>query len=89
LYKKKTERFFGPQKKLIRSITYTPDFVGEHNGVRFVVETKGNPNETFPLRWKLFKRYLFERQMENILYLPRNQKQVDETVELIKSIGKK
>ena len=34
--------------------TYTPDFVG--NG--FIIETKGNPNEAFPLRWKLFKKLI-------------------------------
>lgn len=88
LYKKKGERYFGPQRQTIRAITYTPDFVGIHNGHPFVIETKGNPNDAFPLRWKLFKRYLYETNNRSVLYMPRNQKQIEEVVELIKNIGK-
>ena len=50
----------GTAKKLynkgskIRPITYTPDFV-DPNG-KFIIETKGYANESFPLRWKLFKQ---------------------------------
>ena len=40
--------------KTVLPITYTPDFVGKN----FIIECKGNMNETFPLRWKLFKNYL-------------------------------
>ena len=87
LYKKKGERYFGPQKKLVRAVTYTPDFVGQHNGRKFIIETKGNPNDAFPLRWKLFKRYLYDNEIQCTIYMPRNQKQVDEVVELIKNIG--
>ena len=38
--------------KVVRSITYTPDFVGD----KWVIETKGfvPSNHSFPLRWKLF-----------------------------------
>ena len=35
-------------------IKYTPDFIGED----FIIETKGRANESFPIRWKLFKRLL-------------------------------
>ena len=34
------------------TIKYTPDFIGKD----FIIETKGRANESFPLRWKLFKR---------------------------------
>jgi len=88
LYKKKGERYFGPQRVLIRAITYTPDFVGSHNGQKFIIETKGNPNDAFPLRWKLFKKHLHDTNNDSILYMPRNQKQTEEVVELIKNIGK-
>jgi len=88
LYKKKGERYFGPQRPNIRAITYTPDFVGTHNGVLFIIETKGNPNDAFPLRWKLFKKYLHDNKIDCVVYMPRNQKQVTEVVELVKNIGK-
>jgi len=39
--------------KAIRKVTYTPDFTGDN----FIIECKGRPNESFPIRWKLFKMY--------------------------------
>ena len=77
----------GTSKKLynkgskIRPITYTPDFVDPKG--KFIIETKGYANESFPLRWKLFKKYLKDNNHHHVLFLPRNKKQVDEVVELI------
>ena len=65
--------------KKILGIKYTPDFIGEG----FIIECKGRANESFPIRWKMFKRYVKDN-MENVtLYKPQNQKQCDETVALI------
>ena len=69
--------------KKIRGITYTPDFVGSD----FIIECKGRPNESFPIRWKLFKMYLFHTRSEVTIYKPQNQKECDETVSLI--LGKR
>lgn len=88
LFKKKGERFFGLQSRTIRPISYTPDFVGQYPHTKgspkyFVIETKGNPNDAFPLRWKLFKRYITVHELDYDLYMPRNQKQVEEVVQII------
>ena len=40
--------------KKILPIKYTPDFIGKD----FIIECKGRANESFPMRWKLFKRYI-------------------------------
>jgi len=69
--------------KKIRSINYTPDFTGNN----FIIECKGRANESFPIRWKLFKKYVSERLRGVTLYKPQNQKECDETVNLI--LGKK
>ena len=80
----------GTQKKLynkgskIRPITYTPDFV-DPNG-KFIIETKGYANESFPLRWKLFKKHLKDEEHRYVLFMPRNKKQVDEVVDIIKQL---
>lgn len=60
-------------------IKYTPDFIGED----FIIECKGRANESFPLRWKLFKKWISENRPEVILYKPQNQKECDKTIELI------
>ena len=71
--------------KKVRAITYTPDFVDPEG--KWIIEVKGYANDVFPVKWKLFKMYLMENDMEECtLYLPKNQKQVKETVELIKKL---
>lgn len=63
----------------VRAMTYTPDFVGDG----FVIECKGQMNDAFPLRWKLFKHFLWRNGLNPILYLPRNQKDVNRVIENI------
>lgn len=65
----------------IRAITYTPDFVNTKD--KWIIEVKGYANDVFPLKWKMFKS-LVEIQGYT-LYLPSTQKQVRETVDLIKA----
>ena len=71
--------------KKILNIKYTPDFIGKD----FIIETKGRANESFPIRWKLFKRLLTEKNfitqdpIKWTLYKPQNQKECDETIRLI------
>ena len=66
--------------KKIRNINYTPDFVGED----WIIETKGIKNESFPMRWKLFKKHLVDKGLKYKLFMPRNQSQVDQCIEMIK-----
>ena len=68
--------------KKIFNIKYTPDFVGKG----FIIETKGRANESFPLRWKMFKKLITENKLGPFtLYKPQNQKECDETIKLILS----
>ena len=67
------------QKKIL-GIKYTPDFVGKD----YIIECKGRANESFPLRWKLFKLWLINNKIGKTLYKPQNQKEVDQTIILIK-----
>ena len=66
------------QKKIL-NIKYTPDFVSPS----FIIECKGRANESFPLRWKMFKKYVKEQIPHVTLYKPQNQKECDEVIELI------
>jgi len=65
--------------KKILPIKYTPDFIG--NG--FIIECKGRANESFPLRWKLFKKVVSNSDPHVIIYKPQNQKECDETIKSI------
>jgi len=70
--------------KKILGIKYTPDFVGKD----YIIECKGRANESFPLRWKLFKLWLTKNNIGKTLYKPQNQKEVDQTILLIKNSRK-
>ena len=66
-------------QKKIQSIKYTPDFVSSS----FIIECKGRANESFPMRWKMFKKYVTHKMKHVTLYKPQNQKECDKVVELI------
>lgn len=71
-------------EKKILPIKYTPDFIGEG----FIIETKGRANESFPLRWKMFKRWIQENEPGTLLIKPQNQKDCDETIKILKAFIK-
>ena len=66
-------------QKKIQNIKYTPDFVSDS----FIIECKGRANESFPLRWKMFKKHVKEHLKHVTLYKPQNQKECDLVVNLI------
>ena len=68
-------------EKKILPIKYTPDFVSSS----FIIECKGRANESFPLRWKMFKKYVKAHLPHVIIYKPQNQKECDEVINLIKT----
>ena len=71
--------FINRGNKKVLNIKYTPDFIGD----TFIIETKGRANESFPMRWKLFKYLLSLMNDKRTLYKPQNQKECDEVVKLI------
>ena len=69
--------------KKVNGISYTPDFVGDG----FYIETKGYANESFPLRWKLFKSLLADdpHSLSDVaLYKPQKISECETVVKLIK-----
>ena len=72
-------QFVDRGNKKILPIKYTPDFIGED----FIIETKGRANESFPMRWKLFKKFINKCYPYVTLYKPQNQKECDQVIELL------
>jgi hypothetical protein len=77
--------FVNRGNKKILNIKYTPDFVSTD----FIIETKGRANDSFPLRWKMFKYLMGSMCDKRVLYKPQNQKECDETIRLILAKQKK
>ena len=72
-------QFVNRGNKKILPIKYTPDFVGKD----FIIECKGRANESFPIRWKLFKRFINDWQPRVTLFKPQNQKECDMVIQLL------
>ena len=80
-----TQRFtivdgFEYKGKKYLPITYKPDFVSD----KFIIECKGFGNELFPMRWKLFKRYLMLNNLDYDLYICKNKKEINDLIYDIK-----
>jgi len=67
--------------KKVLAIKYTPDFEGKN----FIIECKGRANESFPIRWKLFKKFVADNLPNVKLYKPQRQSECDEVIKLIKN----
>lgn len=61
----------------IQQIGYTPDFTLVLNDILIIIETKGRPNDSWPIREKLFKKHLVDNNLSNdtIYVMPRNTAQ--------------
>lgn len=70
-------------KRKLLPIRYTPDFVGDG----FIIEVKGRPNESFPLRWKLFKKHLNSLENPPILFMPKSKSDCEQVIEILKNKG--
>ena len=67
--------------KKVLAISYTPDF----EGTNFIIECKGRANESFPIRWKLFKKHIAKHYPNMRLYKPQKQSECDDVINLIKN----
>ena len=71
--------------KRVRAMTYTPDFVVED---KYIIEVKGFRTPSFNIKWKLFKNYIIENELDWHIYLVHSQKQLREVIERIEELVK-
>jgi hypothetical protein len=87
LYAKHNKSFIQRGKRKVIGVKYTPDFlVFVNKQIRFVIETKGRPNESFPIRLKMFRKWVVDNNKNWDIFIPTNQKQCEQTIELMKQI---
>lgn len=76
------------QEKKLLNVTYTPDFVVTKDKCKIYLDVKGMPNDTYPIKKKLFLRVLEERN-DGYTYLfiePHNIRQITQAIEIIKNL---
>lgn len=72
----------------VRDITYTPDFYMIVDKLHVIIETKGHENDVFPLKRKLFRKYL-EKQKGNFIYFEVHSKgEILKAIQIINNLIK-
>lgn len=75
-------------KKSIRKMDYTPDFVSDDSATpEWVIETKGFALKDFPIRFKLFKNIMAGRKKPPHIFVPKNQADCREVIQILKEKG--
>lgn len=85
---KKTRMLKLDNKRLI-DITYTPDFVFEYKDTIIVIEAKGFENDTFPIKKKLFRKWLENQNSQGNKYIffeIFTKRQLMQAIDIIKNI---
>lgn len=79
-------KYFDDAEHNIRNMTYLPDFTRlDHETKKgWILEVKGFSNDSFPIKWKIFKSYLLKNGYDVTLYKPNNQGNVLKCVQMIK-----
>lgn len=71
--------------KKIMSWTYTPDFVLVINGLTFYIEVKGQPNDVWAYKQKMFLKYL-EQHPDCFFFVIKNIRGLLKSLEIINTI---
>lgn len=84
--KDKVTRMLRLDDKKIISISYTPDFLIKYNGYLVVLEMKGALNDTYPIKRKMFRKWLEENEPKSIYFEIYTKKQLLQAIEIIKNL---
>lgn len=82
---KRIKKVFGLDMKPLLPITYTPDFVLEHNGITVIIEAKGFENDVYPVKRNLFRRHLETLNKPIMFFEIRNRKELLEALRIVEN----
>lgn len=87
--KNKAKQIINNNKKLI-NITYTPDIYFEYQGYKVIIEMKGFTNDVYPIKVKLFRKYIEQLQDSNnyLLFELYTKQQLLTAIQIIEEYGK-
>lgn len=85
------KKVFGLNKTKVQAITYTPDFSFNIDDKLIVIECKGKENDVFPIKKKLFRRWIdaYKRLTGvDILYFEiHKQSELEESIAVMQSLS--
>lgn len=86
----KSRNVFANDNRKLRDITYLPDFYFPYKDYEIYFDTKGMPNDVYPLKKKMFLDMLNKVSLKTnkqiIFFEPHSVKQIKEAIEIIKNL---
>lgn len=80
---KKSRELIKSTSKIL-DITYTPDFVFNYHNMPVFIEVKGYENEVYPLKKKIFRKYLETYVPNGIYFEVRSIREINRAIEILK-----
>jgi len=72
-------------RRKVTKVSYTPDFIGKDEA--WFIEVKGRANESFSIRWKLFKERSKEMTPKPLIFKPTNKEDCTQVINILKEKG--
>lgn len=86
-YNKDTStRMLKMDSKKVIDISYTPDLMFEYNNHLIIIEMKGFENNTYPLKKKIFRKWLESNYPNSIYFEIFTKKQLLQAIDIIKNL---
>ena len=84
--KDKSTRMLKQDSKKLINVSYTPDFVFKHNNHLVIIEAKGMENDLFPMKKKMFRKWLEDNEPKSIYFEIYTKKQLLQAIDIIKNL---
>lgn len=84
--KDKITRMLKQESRKIQAITYTPDLSFIHNGYLIIIEAKGFEDSVFPLKKKMFRKWLEDNYPKSIYFEIYTKKQLLQAINIINNL---
>lgn len=79
-------RMLKRDSKKVIDISYTPDLMFEYNNHHIIIEMKGFENNTYPLKKKIFRKWLESNYPNSIYFEIFTKKQLLQAIDIIKNL---
>lgn len=80
-------RMLKKDSKKVIDISYTPDLMFEYNNHLIIIEMKGFENNTYPLKKKIFRKWLEAYNPNSIYFEIFTKKQLLQAIDIIKALN--
>lgn len=80
-------RMLKMDSKKVIDISYTPDLMFEYNDHLIIIEMKGFENNTYPLKKKIFRKWLESNYPNSIYFEIFTKRQLLQAIDIIKNLN--